>query len=54
MTGKGKSVGAAERPATRGRPEWLPGLAAAAKKQRAHHDVTKASGSRQEQPKIHH
>src|SRR5579875_1478448 len=32
------SVGAAERPATRGRPEWLPGLAAAAKKQPAHHD----------------
>jgi hypothetical protein len=33
-----KSVGAAQRPATRGRPEWLPGLAAAAKKQHAHHD----------------
>jgi hypothetical protein len=32
------SVGAAQRPATRGRPEWLPGLAAAQKKQAAIHD----------------
>jgi hypothetical protein len=35
------SVGAAKRPAARGRPEWLPGLAAAAKKQRASHDQSR-------------
>src|SRR6516164_11371145 len=36
--GRRESVGAAPQPATRGRPGWLPGLAAAAKEQRAHHD----------------
>src|ERR1022692_207759 len=43
LTGR-ESVGAAEQPAARGRPGWLPGLAAAQKKQRAHHDGTQASG----------
>jgi hypothetical protein len=41
----GSSVGTANQPATRGRPGWLPGLAAAQKeKQAARHDV--AYGSR--------
>src|SRR5580693_4729886 len=42
------SAGAAERPAARGRPGWLPGLAAAAKEQPAHHDPAMLADSRPE------